>query len=181
VEKVSWSRIRDAQTPCNRSCRRCNVGFRKCSATLDYSSDQGYESSRRHNANPDANSRHADRLSRDRNEHPPLRLEPWGVAASCEIRRPRFSKPYEPRTSQSRSAKVFYVLKPKAKNGPPPSEANHRQPRISTRCMITYPCLGDAQQFSHAIQGEQWFLAVGFASAATASRRVVAVPKSYVF
>jgi hypothetical protein len=30
------------------------------------------------------------------------------VAASCEIRRPCFSKPYEPRTSQSRSAKVFY-------------------------------------------------------------------------
>ena len=25
------------------------------------------------------------------------------------------------------------------------------------RSTITYPCLGDAQQFSHAIQGEQWF------------------------
>ena len=24
--------------------------------------------------------------------------------------------------------------------------------------MITYPCLGDAQQFSDAIQGEQWHL-----------------------
>jgi hypothetical protein len=59
------------------------------------------------------------------------------------------------------SLRDVHIFVPETKNRTLVSETDYLNPRLAASCVIPYPRLRDAQQFSHTIQGKQRYRLCG--------------------